>query len=141
MSQIFPETVAMVQQMQQEWVAQMKERGLPIPKYTDWEDGLPNGKPTEPTAFPPMRGADGSVAPIPVPTANDAAKAPAKPRKEGALKGTSKAEVAREIMRNTKDKGVPLDTVIQMIMDATGHDKALAKATYKANAGRVGIVL
>jgi len=134
MSQIFPETVALITQAQQEYLAEMKRLGKPIPMHTDWEDGLPDGKPTAASPFPTLAGSD-KVTPEML------AKGPTKPRKEGVLKGTSKAEVARQIMRETKDSGKPLDTIIQMIMDATGHDKALAKATYKANAARVGIAL
>lgn len=126
MSQIFPETVALLNKCQADYEAEMRARGrTPLARYVDEEgNALPD----------PHAG----VAPAAEATAVQRA---AKPRKEGVLKATSKAEQAREIMRSTKDSGLPLESIIQMIMDATGHDKALAKATYKANAARVGIVL
>lgn len=129
MSQIFPETVALLQKQQKEYEAEMRARGrVPLSRYVN-EDGSPAPDP------------HASMDTTPVQAAATAPVAPRKPRKEGVLKGTSKAEIAREIMRKTKESGLPLDTVVQMIMDATGHDKALAKATYKANAARVGITL
>jgi len=121
----YPETVSLISRCQSEYEAEMKRRGKRIPVHTDWEDGLPEefkGK----SQLPMAPAEEQHVA---------------KPHKEGVLRTTSKAEIAREIMRKTKDSGMPLDAVVQMIMEATGHDKALAKATYKANAARVGITL
>lgn len=133
----FPETVQMLQEGQQAWVQAMKAAGKPIPVYTDWEDGLPEEfktpDGTKPSPWPAIKGVDAAI------TVASVAKAPTAPRKQGSLVPTSKAEMARAIMRETL--GQPLDTVIEMIMKATGHDKALAKATYKANAARVGITL
>lgn len=87
------------------------------------------------------RGAHGPAPHAPAAQPSTVREAAPKVKREGALKGTSKAAVAREIMAKHKDDGTPFETVIQLIMDATGHDKALAKHTYKANAARVGIVL
>jgi hypothetical protein len=90
------------------------------------------------------RGAHGRAhdAPTDVIVAPTSGDRPApKAKRAGALKGTSKAAIAREIMAQHKDAGTPYEIVIQLIMDATGHDKALAKHTYKANAARVGITL
>lgn len=124
-----PETVAMIQKLHAQWLQDMKAAGKKIPVYTDMEDGLPE----EFKGIPSILTVQLSDLPAP-----EVSTEPAAPR-TGALKLTSKAEMAREVMRNTK--GLPLDEVIQKIMDATGHNKALAKATYKANAARVGIVL
>jgi hypothetical protein len=121
-SQRYPETVALIAKLQAQYEQEMRARGKPIPRYDDQKDGLP-------TDFVQAPLADA-----------EAQSSPSTPR-EGKLKLTSKAEIAREIMRQTKDSGKHLDEIVQMIMDATGHDKALAKATYKANAARVGITL
>lgn len=123
--QHFPETIALIVDLQQTYEKHMRELRKPIPVYTDMEDGLPDEFKGKSTIY-----AVSATAP---------AVELAKPRKEGKLQGTSKAELAREIMRETKDKGLPLEAIVEMIMKATGHDKALAKATYKANMGRVGI--
>lgn len=55
--------------------------------------------------------------------------------------GASKASVARAIMLAGHTQGQAYETVIAAIMAATGHDRQLARATYKANAARVGITL
>lgn len=116
----FPETVALFAKAREQYEAECKARGIqPKPGYYN-DDGTP--------ADPPA------------PQAVQEAQAEA-PRAAGHLNPASKAERAREVMRQTKDSGMPLDAVIELIMQATGHDKALAKATYKANAARVGITL
>ncbi len=55
--------------------------------------------------------------------------------------GTSKAAMARAIMLSGKTQGKTYEEVITAIMHATGHDRQLARATYKANAAKVGIQL
>lgn len=55
--------------------------------------------------------------------------------------GASKASVARSIMLSGHRAGHPYETIISAIMAATGHDRQLARATYKANAPKVGIPL
>lgn len=53
--------------------------------------------------------------------------------------GTSKAAMARAIMLAGYNSKQPYETIITAIMAATGHDRHLARATYKANTARVGI--
>lgn len=55
--------------------------------------------------------------------------------------GTSKAAIARAIMLSGYQAGHEYETIISAIMVATGHDRQLARATYKANAHKVGIPL
>lgn len=53
----------------------------------------------------------------------------------------SKAATARRIMLAGKAAGQSYEDIISAIMMATGHDRQLARATYKANAAKVGIAL
>lgn len=53
--------------------------------------------------------------------------------------GTSKAAMARAIMLSGHTRGETYENIIAAIMHATGHDRQLARATYKANAAKVGI--
>jgi len=55
--------------------------------------------------------------------------------------GVSKAAVARAIMLAGRTQGQTHDAMIAAIMLATGHDRQLARATFKANAAKVGITL
>lgn len=84
---------------------------------------------------------------VPVVTA-PVQQAPAKPLQRVAavpasigLKPGSKAAQAREIMLRGKLAGTDYETVISQMMVAIGYDRQLARATYKANAARVGITL
>jgi predicted SprT family Zn-dependent metalloprotease len=52
--------------------------------------------------------------------------------------GTSKAAIARAIMLSGHTRGESYENIIAAIMHATGHDRQLARATYKANAVKVG---
>jgi predicted SprT family Zn-dependent metalloprotease len=52
--------------------------------------------------------------------------------------GTSKAAMARAIMLSGHTRGETYENIITAIMYATGHDRQLARATYKANAAKVG---
>lgn len=53
--------------------------------------------------------------------------------------GQSKAAIARSIMLAGHRGGQAYETIIAAIMQATGHDRQLARATFKANAHKVGI--
>ena len=53
--------------------------------------------------------------------------------------GASKASIARAIMLAGHTRGETYENVITAIMRATGHDRQLARATYKANCVKVGI--
>jgi len=53
--------------------------------------------------------------------------------------GLSKAAMARAIMLSGHTAGRTYEQIIAAIMVATGHDRQLARATYKANAAKVGI--
>jgi predicted SprT family Zn-dependent metalloprotease len=53
--------------------------------------------------------------------------------------GASKASIARAIMLAGHTRNMPYEQVITAIMAATGHDRQLARATYKANQSKVGI--
>ncbi len=75
------------------------------------------------------------VAPAPVPAA------PTRPPMHTTFPGASKAAIARSIMLTGKHANLDYETVITRIMQATGHDRQLARATYKANAHKVGITL
>lgn len=55
--------------------------------------------------------------------------------------GNSKASIARAIMLAGHTRGESYENVIAAIMLATGHDRQLARATYKANAAKVGITV
>lgn len=52
--------------------------------------------------------------------------------------GTSKAAMARAIMLSGHSRGESYENIIAAIMHATGHDRQLARATFKANAAKVG---
>lgn len=54
-------------------------------------------------------------------------------------KGESKAATARRLMLSGHQAGHSYETIIAAIMAATGHDRQLARATYKANATKVGV--
>jgi hypothetical protein len=52
--------------------------------------------------------------------------------------GASKASIARAIMLAGHTRGQSYEIIITAIMAATGHDRQLARATYKANYLKVG---
>ena len=62
---------------------------------------------------------------------------PAAPVKTFAA-GNSKASIARAIMLAGHTRGETYENVIAAIMQATGHNRQLARATYKANESKVG---
>ena len=53
--------------------------------------------------------------------------------------GNSKASIARAIMLSGHTAGRTYEDVIAAIMLATGHNRQLARATYKANCEKIGI--
>ena len=53
--------------------------------------------------------------------------------------GESKAAISRRIMLAGHTRGTPYDEIIHAMMCACGYSKQLAKATFKANAAKVGI--
>jgi predicted SprT family Zn-dependent metalloprotease len=53
--------------------------------------------------------------------------------------GASKASIARAIMLSGHTRGESYENIIAAIMHATGHDRQLARATFKANAPKIGI--
>jgi len=55
--------------------------------------------------------------------------------------GESKAAVSRRIMLSGHQAGQSYEQIIQAMMFANGYDRQLARATYKANAARVGVPL
>lgn len=79
---------------------------------------------------------------IGAPEIHSVVKTPARPTPittPTAFAGASKASIARSIM--LAGRALPYEDVITAIMQATGHDRQLARATYKANAAKVGITL
>lgn len=72
------------------------------------------------------------VAPAPV-----AAPAAAQPTTFAA--GASKASISRSIMLAGYNRGESYENIINAMMAACGYDRQLARATYKANAAKVGI--
>lgn len=65
--------------------------------------------------------------------------APVTPKPAAFAAGNSKASIARAIMLAGHTQGKTYESVITAIMAATGHDRQLARATYKANQAKVGI--
>lgn len=53
--------------------------------------------------------------------------------------GASKASVSRSIMLAGYNRGETYESIIAAMMAACGYDRQLARATYKANAAKVGI--
>lgn len=53
--------------------------------------------------------------------------------------GASKASVSRSIMLAGYNRGESYENIIAAMMAACGYDRQLARATYKANAAKVGI--
>jgi hypothetical protein len=53
--------------------------------------------------------------------------------------GESKAAVSRRIMLSGHQAGQSYEQIIQAMMFANGYDRQLARATYKANAAKVGV--
>lgn len=84
--------------------------------------------------------ADRSVLP---PVAEPAVQAAVEPVNAPAApvfnRGESKASIARAIMLSGHRQGQSYEDIIAAIMRATGHDRQLARATFKANAAKVGI--
>ncbi len=66
---------------------------------------------------------------------------PKAPVATNAQPGESKASIARRIMLSGTAAGHDYEKIISAIMHATGHDRQLARATYKANAHKVGIAV
>lgn len=69
------------------------------------------------------------------------AAAPMVPKPATFAAGNSKASIARAIMLAGHTQGQAYESVITAIMVATGHDRQLARATYKANMAKVGITI
>lgn len=90
--------------------------------------------PSVPTVNPLVTAARGSY------TIGVAAPAPRTPAPAFAA-GASKASIARAIMLAGHTRGETYENVITAIMRATGHDRQLARATYKANMSKVGITV
>jgi predicted SprT family Zn-dependent metalloprotease len=67
--------------------------------------------------------------------------APVVPKTAAFATGNSKASIARAIMLAGHTQGQAYESVIAAIMAATGHDRQLARATYKANMAKVGITI
>lgn len=65
----------------------------------------------------------------------------AAPARTATLQPGSKAAQARQIMSAAKLAGTDYETIIGQLMSSIGYDRALARATFKANAARVGITL
>lgn len=55
------------------------------------------------------------------------------------ITGESKAAISRRIMLAGYHNNVPYETVIAQMMTANGYNRQLARATYKANAAKIGI--
>ena len=55
--------------------------------------------------------------------------------------GTSKAATSRSIMLQGHRDGLTYEQIIAAMMAACGYDRQLARATYKANAAKVGVPL
>jgi SprT protein len=53
--------------------------------------------------------------------------------------GTSKAAISREIMQRGYQRGDSYEVIINAMITANGYDRQLARATFKANANKVGI--
>ena len=53
--------------------------------------------------------------------------------------GASKASISRSIMLAGHTRNMPYEDVIAAMMRACGYDRQLARATYKANAPKIGI--
>ena len=53
--------------------------------------------------------------------------------------GASKASISRSIMLAGHTRNMPYEQVIAAMMAACGYDRQLARATYKANAPKIGI--
>lgn len=53
--------------------------------------------------------------------------------------GASKASISRSIMLAGHTRNMPFEQVIAAMMAACGYDRQLARATYKANAPKIGI--
>ena len=53
--------------------------------------------------------------------------------------GASKASISRNIMLAGHTRNMPYEDVIAAMMRACGYDRQLARATYKANAPKIGI--
>lgn len=66
---------------------------------------------------------------------------PVMPKTTTFAAGNSKASIARAIMLAGHTQGQAYESVIAAIMVATGHDRQLARATYKANMAKVGITI
>lgn len=65
---------------------------------------------------------------------------PVQPR-FGQLTGESKAATSRRIMLSGHQAGHGFERIIAAMMLANGYDRQLARATYKANAAKVGVPL
>jgi len=80
------------------------------------------------------------TAPVRLPTFHIGAPvAPVVAKPATSFAGASKASIARAIMLAGHTRGMSYEDVITAIMAATGHERQLARATYKANAPKVGI--
>ncbi len=67
------------------------------------------------------------------------AELPRKPRLLHEIIGKSKAETSRKIMKDGHANGCNYEEIIQAMMIACGYNRQLARATYKANAAKVGL--
>lgn len=66
-------------------------------------------------------------------------QAPATPAAPSFNKGESKASISRAIMLSGFKVGHTYEMIITAMIAANGYDRQLARATFKANAGKVGI--
>lgn len=85
-----------------------------------------------------------SVAPTPAPmvrvvTTQPIARAAVVPDAPHFAAGASKASIARSIMLAGHTRGQTYEQIITAMMLACGYDRQLARATYKANAAKVGV--
>lgn len=74
---------------------------------------------------------------IDLPTIKPVPPAPTVPRI--LLSGESKASISRRLMQYGYNNGESYETIIAAMMAANGYDRQLARATFKANAAKVGI--
>jgi predicted SprT family Zn-dependent metalloprotease len=79
------------------------------------------------------------VAPVPTLVLRGFGTAPAPARVSQHTAGESKAAVSRRIMLSGHQSGQSYEQIIQAMMFANGYDRQLARATYKANAAKVGV--
>ena len=77
--------------------------------------------------------------PAALPAVLPVARPPAAVRAIVPTDGTSKAAVSRRLMQEGVARGLSYEEIIQAMMLANGYNRQLARATFKANAPKVGI--